>query len=353
MKPKLTKEQKIQAKQQKKLERREFEQKEKQRKLDLKIQLKSAKTKQERREIKKKARLLAPKMKKTTLINIISVCMVGVISGLAVGLYFGPTYVDPNRYNYDVSILKDDVAEIRKEAQTKTPEQLGATKCCVLAFDNTFNSPKVRVDGVGYVKAMGVKQTINALTIRVDNQMFYENVSISSVVKAMNRYYVNGDEIKHHGGSINGNYVEWNIQHDNTSEDSIKTMTDYKAQYGSTMNEYMTYIVSSKTVVRASEVTVNDDGNYVFSLTLDKTKSVVNYVKNMKATGGLSGYPDFTHNPEISIVMDSNFRILTFTSYEKYTVSIGISAKSEGTLTNTFSYDEDFEIPEITTNTRI
>ena len=43
-----------------------------------------------------------------------------------------------------------------------------------------------------------------------------------------------------------------------------------------------------------------------------------------------------------------------FTSYEKYTVTaMGISAKSDATLTNLFSYDQDFEIPLITDKSKI
>ena len=74
----------------------------------------------------------------------------------------------------------------------------------------------------------------------------------------------------------------------------------------------------------------------------------------MKATGGLKDFPDFTSEPQIYMVIDENYRIIKFTSYEKYTVTaMGISAKSDATLTNLFSYDQDFEIPLITDKSKI
>lgn len=353
-KNKLTKEEKLAAKQQAKENNKLAKQKEKQRLADVKAALKNAKTKQEKKAIKKEARKNAPPMmNKTTLVNLLIVCMVGLVTGVSVGIYLRPRSVDPSRYNFEVSELMDDVSAIRTESATKSPEQLGAIKCCVLAFDTTFNCPRVSVVGVGSVKSSGITQSINARTIRMNDQIFYENVSVSSLVKALNRYYVDGQDIKHYGGSKDGNTINWSTAHDNTGEDDIKTVEQYKSKFGSTLNEYMTYIVSSKTVVTASGVTVNSEGNYVFNLTLDKSKSVVNYVKTMKATGNLKSYPDFTSNPEISVEMDAQFRIVKFTSYEKYSVFVLGENKSVGTLTNTFTYDQDFEIPAITDKTYI
>lgn len=354
-KKKLTKEEKLAKKQQAKENRITAKQKEKQRLADVKLALKNAKTKQEKKAIKKEARKNAPPiMNKTTLVNLLIVCMVGLVTGVSVGIYLRPRSLDPNRYNFEVSALLDNVSEIRTESDTKTPEELGATKCCVLAFDTTFNCPRVSVVGVGSVKSSGITQSINARTIRMNDKIFYENVSVSSLVKALNRYYVDGQDIKHYKGSMSGKTtVNWATTPDNTGADDVKTVAQYKSKFGSTLNEYMTFIVSSKTVVTASSVTKNADGNYVFNLTLDKSKAVVNYVKTMKDTGNLKDYPDFTADPEVTVEMDAQFRIIQFTSYERYSVYVVGENKSVGRLTNTFTYDQDFEIPALTDKTYI
>lgn len=290
------------------------------------------------------------KAKKSSRFTLLIVIVLGIVCGVIVGTYLSPATVDASRYNYDVSTLLDDVDSIKTEASGKSPIEMGATKSCVLAFDKTFNESRVKVVGKGSVVAMGVTQSIDALAIRNGDTIYTENVSVSKFAQALNRYYVYGDDISHYSGKINGNTVAWNTTPDNTKSDSVKTMEQYKTKFGSTINEYMTYIVSSKTVTSASEVTKGDDGLYTFTLSLDKSKSVVNYVKTMKETGGLSSYPDFTEDPKITVTIDENYRIIKFVSSEKYKVSVGIMVDSSGSLTNMFYYDQDFAIPKITDN---
>ena len=260
-------------------------------------------------------------------------------------MYLVGNQLDPNRYNFDVASLQDNVAEIRTESNSKTPIELGAIKCGALAFDTTFKAERVKIEGKGLVKAkamgMIVNQTIDALTIRVRDRIYFENISVSRFAKAINRFYAINDDIEHYEGSLSGSTVSWK----QSPVNDIKTMDEYQAKFSCTLTDYMTYIVSSKTVVSESAVTIDENGNYSFELELDKSKAVVNYVKNMKATGGLSEYPDFTSNPKIKITMDANYRILVFTSNETYDVKMGITASSVATLTNIFSYDEDFAIP--------
>lgn len=283
--------------------------------------------------------------KKRIMINIIAMALIGVITGFCVGMYLVGNQLDPNRYNFDVASLQDNVAEIRTESNRKTPIELGAIKCGVLAFDTTFKAERVKIEGKGLVKAkamgMIVNQTIDALTIRVRDQIYFENISVSRFAKAINRFYAINDDIEHYEGSLSGSTVSWK----QSPVNDIKTMDEYQAKFSCTLTDYMTYIVSSKTVVSESAVTLDENGNYSFELELDKSKAVVNYVKNMKVTGKLSEYPDFKSNPKIRITMDANYRILVFTSNETYDVKMGITASSVATLTNIFSYDEDFTIP--------
>ncbi len=285
---------------------------------------------------------------KRTLITMAIICIVGIITGVIIGTCLISGKIDPNRYNFDATLLKDDVVAIRKESDGKTPDQLGATKSCVLAFDTTFSYKKLSITGVGVVKAMGVNQTINAKTIRINDKIYYENISVSSFVKAINRYFIDGNKMDHYSGKLNGKTITWDIK-----PDYVKTMEAYAEEFGCPFTDYMTYIVSSKTVTEESAVIINSDGNYEFTLTLDKSKAVVNYVKTMKATGGLSQYPDFTSNPVIELTIDSQYRVIKFVSKETYNVKMGLTAKSEATLTNTFTYDEDYVMPKISDKSTI
>lgn len=285
---------------------------------------------------------------KALTINLIVVIIVGIFSGFMIGMWLISNKVDPNLYNMNATLLMDDVSKIRNEANGKTPEELGATKSCVLAFDNTFNHKNVMVVGVGNVNAMGVNQSINSKSIRIGDSVFTEGVSVSKFVKAADRFYLENGTITKVKGNVDGNTITWN------GDKSNMTPASYAETMGGSINEYMLHIVSSKTVVNASDVSKLSNGNYTFTLELDKVKSVIRYVKNMKATGGLSSYPVFSENIKLTVTIDSNFRLVEVTSEEKYSAKIGVlTAKSKGTLTNKFTYDGDFTIPQISENTII
>ncbi len=284
------------------------------------------------------------------------IMMLGIYSGFLVGNFVISQRTDPTRYDFDVAALTDDVAPIKALASSGTPITLGAIKSCVLAFDTTFNYEKVMMVGDGLINAavgpINVAQTVDSKCIRMGNKFFNENVSISQFVQAMNRNYVTDGDIVHYSGKQQGNEVIWNTEAD--TPDDMKTMEQYIERYGVPMTTYMTYIVSSKTVAEASSVTKNADGNYEFTLTLDKVKSVINYVKTMKDTGGLSDYPDFVENPVIKLTIDSQYRVLRFESSEVYTAKMGIiTASLNASMVNTFTYDEDFVMPELSENSVI
>ena len=291
--------------------------------------------------------------RKSAFIVMVVVALIGVATGLGVGTYFSPKKMDPNRYNFNISALMDNVDEIRAQATNKTPIELGAVKSCALAFDVTSNYPRVLISNYGEVKASGVTQKINSKTIRMGNKFFVESVSVSSFVKVVQRCYIDGNIISTYGGELRGNTVTWDPRQTNTGANDIKTTEQYFQKYSCSKFDCSSFIVSSKTVVNASPVTQNSEGNYEFTLTLDKSKSVATYVYLMRDTGGLKGLPDFIAEPVITVVIDSNYRLLYYHSEERYIASIGITAKTQAFNTNYFYYDEDFEIPKITDKTTI
>lgn len=285
--------------------------------------------------------------KRSVFVNLLIIALVAVLSGFAVGMILSSMMAGDDRYNFDSSGLYDNVVLIREEAEGKAPNEISATKACILAFDTTFNCSDVCVKGTGSVVSMGVTQKIKALTIRKGSQIFKENVSVSSIVKAADRFYQDGDNVKRVKGNVSGSTVSWN------GSNSAMTSEEFKEMMGGYINEYMGYIVSSKTVKSESQVTKNNEGYYEFTLILDYVKSVVNYVKSMKETGGLGDYPMFTQDIEIKLVIDSNYRIISFTSNEKYKVKKGVWVEAKGTLTNTFTYDGDYSIPPVSENSSI
>ena len=302
---------------------------------------------------KAKKRNKKKQSRKSAFIVMLFVALIGVATGLGVGTYFSPKKIDPNRYNFNISALMDNVDEIRTQASTKTPIELGAVKSCVLAFDVTSNYPRVSISSYGEVKASGVTQKINSKTIHMADKFFVESISVSSFVKVVERCYIDGNVISTFSGDLRGNTVTWNAKQTNTGANDIKTTEQYYQKYSCSKLYCSSFIVSSKTVVSASPVTKNSEGNYEFTLTLDKNKSVATYVHIMRDTGGLKSLPDFIAEPVITVVMDSNYRVLYYHSEERYIASIGITAKTQAFTSNYFSYDQNFEIPKITDKTTL
>lgn len=286
--------------------------------------------------------------KKIKKIPFLILIAVAVFTGVMIGKWFISNTKPTDIYNFDVMALYDNTALIKAQAVGKTPIEIGATKSFIVALDNTENYNLVRIDGYGNVNAMGINQSIKTQMVKNGNKLMLENVSISMFVKAADRFYLEDDgNISHVKGSVSNGYVNWD-----GSSDTM-TQTEYYEKMGTKITDFLPYIVSSKTVV--SETKVSKVGeNYTFSLTLDKVKGVAKYVKSMKESGGLSDYPVFSENINLVVVMDSNFRLIEVTSNERYTAKMGpISAPSIGTLTKKFSYDENFQIPDLSQSTKL
>lgn len=277
--------------------------------------------------------------KKSLFVNILLVSLIAVISGCTIGMWILGRDKGTDLYNIDTNNLYDNVVLIKEESLSKTPIELGAKKCAALAIYTTNNEPSVQMVGEGKVVSMGVTQKIKTKTVKQNGKIFYENVSVSNLVSATNRFYLENNVITRIKGSVKGNTVNWN------GGSSTMTVEQYKETMGVDIAEYMCYIISSKTITSNSEVALNDEGNYEFTFTLDKVSSVINYVKNMKETGGLGDYPKFNEDISVKIVMDSNYRILTFSCTENYKVKKGIWVNAVGDLVNTFTYDQNFAIP--------
>lgn len=196
----------------------------------------------------------------------------------------------------------------------------------------------------GKVLAAGVEQTITAATIKNGNSYFEENISASSIVKAANRFYQEGEEVDWYKGKYisqtKGNYPE--------SSKTNYTLEGFEETWGCTKDRGCAYIISEQTVLESS-IKDNNDGTKTIQLEMDPTLSVLRYVKQMKMTGGLSQEPIF-HAVHLDITVDTKLVLQEFFSDETYDVHMVIDAKnSNGKISQKFKYEEK-EIPNINTD---
>ena len=168
------------------------------------------------------------------------------------------------------------------------------------------------------------KGIVNVATIAVYGK---DNTDVTTIV---------GNNIKETSASWNGK--------------SEKMTTEaYVDKNGELPSNAIPYIISSQTVINSSDVTESEvDGKklYSYTIALHPLKSVVNYIKQVKQTSGLSDYPTF-NDITIDVVIDENWNFVKFNIVENYRVVYsGLKPKCKGVLNIDFTVNQPVTLPE-------
>ena len=269
---------------------------------------------------------------------------IGVAAGVLVGQNVFKEKMDYSQYSTDEIEVdySPKYEDFKKSNPSKyfsdfTPIELANISLLKQGEVDNFYSRKT-----GTVLAAGVEQTINACTIKNGDAYFEENISASSFVKAANRFYQEGDNVRWYKGKYvnqtKGDYPE--------SSKTEYSLEGFEEVWGCTKDRGSAYIISESTVLN-SEIKTNGDGSKTIALDLDPTLSVIRYVKQMKMTGGLSQEPVF-HSVHLDFTVDENLTLLELFINEYYDVHMVIDAKnSNGKITQKFTYEQK-EIPATT-----
>ena len=116
------------------------------------------------------------------------------------------------------------------------------------------------------------------------------------------------------------------------------TPEEYVKEVGCEATRPIDYIVSSKTVLTEKK-NGSDDGKFTYTITIDASKSVVNYVKKMKYMSGLADYPKFK-KIQIEFTVDSSLNFQSIEVHEEYTVNYGLTVGCTGEFRYEFSYKD-------------
>lgn len=139
------------------------------------------------------------------------------------------------------------------------------------------------------------------------------------------------------------------------------TLDDFNAQNGVKATYFLNYIVSSKTVLAQDYVGKSKVGTsidekrggrkydkelYVFTLILDNSYSVKNYMYKIKQTSNSSKFPEFK-SIELRFMIDDDFTLYEVSYNEVYDVTIPMMGRvpTTGILIDLFDYDNSFVIP--------
>lgn len=239
------------------------------------------------------------------------------------------------------------------QSQSKTPFDLSPVDNFVLAQYNMTNANSYSVIGSGSIVA--------ATIITVDQFLYsekkfdgqaYSFVSISPDTTGLVGDVAVCDVLEKGSASIKS--YKGKIHEGNTSADWTYNTSFTTAEHGNLngvkVNDIQPYLICTETVVSSSEITVDVNGNYVFTLELDTVKSVLNYIKQVKRTGGLSTYPEFKSiNTKFTITPD--WQLVKMEIVEVYkAVKMGMTPTITGTLNFDFTINQPITMPNLPEN---
>lgn len=301
---------------------------------------------------------------------------IGIVlsSGLGVGVgyvlsNFFPHVVKEVKYDYDENYLKaDSDACLKKFEKFQGSEKAFDGKslagweiinASLKKFENQENNMS---QGIGYAKArvgpIDVMQQIRSTMYRVGDSYFEESLSKSSVVNVAWRMYQEGEITKRYKGGCPSN-VEKPVFASDASP-TVYSESEYFEHAGRNLDgSSCIYLISDKTLssdnqkatsgLPENEISKNEDGTFTIDLELDPRKSVVNYIRQMKATTDMNGNPifDYVH---ISFTVTKDGDLVSSTSNEKYFASTPSgSSNLEGQLVTHYSTGGNYAIPELNT----
>ncbi len=323
-----------------------------------------AETKKEKRKRKKEER--QKRNKKTTLshkIKVLSTLMVlGVFTGSGLGVWYfnvnlkspdygafvADTYIKPiNKVmseNFGIT-SQEQINNWLDYAGDNTPATIKShVDNVLLAIHNASLAKNFVFTGNGKAVSMGITQTVYSQRRHIDDIYTFESISkgtgkISIVVANLDYYKKdkkNDKEVRLYTGK--------NVSQRNADWYYSKTVStdEYQSMTGGLPNKITPYIISEKTVT-SSNMTNDENGNYVFTFTLDPMTSVLNYYKEVRRTGGLEADPEFSSIKFIATI-DSRWNLITTEVFETYkAVKFGMGVTCNGTI----KIDYQFNLPEV------
>lgn len=278
-----------------------------------------------------------------------SVIVTACVAVSAIALGMGITFMlnahllqDQTIYAGDFETLEDDNAALmRKYASSNGDyssfepyELINISLTNFDASENHYSQVK------GNVLAMGVEQTIYGTSIRRGDDYFNESLSTSSMVKVAKRFYQEGEKVDTYTGDIvDSRKAIWP-----SSISETHTLEEYEEKWGRDLSRGSIYIISEKTVLEQSQ-SLDEEGNYLITVSLDPDLSTVRYVRQMVSMSGLSRDPIF-HSVTLEFTLDQDLKPISSTFTENYEVYMVVTANSDGKQYTLYHQDEAYPIPD-------
>lgn len=283
------------------------------------------------------------KTDKRFLINMIVIVVLGALSGLFMGNYYVKNFMGGVTADFlpTEAAIRDDVGAVVARCNGKSVTSLSATDNFIMAEYKLSTRDYVHKSTKGTVTAAGVSQKLVSDKAYVAGEYFGEEIS-SGVVKLATKYYwVKGVEnVTTYEGSVSGLSANYS-----GAAAQTKTLDAFNSEMGVKADQFINYIVSSKTV-KNQKYNGLVNGHHSFTIELDPVLAAKNYMYKVKKTSGSSEYPSF-EKISFDFEIGDDWTIYSMHCRETYKVAIKLLGRvtTTGDMTDTFSYDDNFVIP--------
>lgn len=277
-------------------------------------------------------------------INLAVIVIVAIFSGYFVGNFYVNRYMGGVKADIlpDEETIRDNINQVLKKNKGKSVAEVSPTDNYILAEYYMSQKDYVHRHTYGTVDASIAKQKLVSHKVLVNGEYYSEEVSQGIVKLATKYYYVKGsNQVTLYKGDVDSNL--------NTDYSDVTPLTmsldDFNAQNGVKATYFLNYIVSSNTVL-SEKYNGKVGDRHSFTLTLDTSYSVKNYMYKVKQTSNSSEFPSFK-SIELNFEIGEDFTLYKVDYKESYNVVVkGLGAiLTTGTLTDEFSYDDNFVIP--------
>lgn len=319
---------------------------------------KSSKQKPKKEKIKKEK-----SFKKQTLLKQLRtlgiLLVLGVFTGSGLGVWYYNTELrmdinydlNADDYKYDINAVMSESFGISNSAdndkflekaqeQGKTPLDLSAANNFAIAEYHASLASSWSAVGEGQIKTI-ITQSMYSEKKFDGEKYTFVSISNSSMVKVANcdEFIKGGKNVSSYSGkNSTANSAEW-------SKNKEQSLEDYLDAVGTSPTAIQPYIISDKTILSASEISYDAEQNhYTFTIELDTVTSVINYVKQVKFTGGLQSYPKFNKISQ-TITIDGEWNLVSIEINDQYDAVVGIKASCTGYLKNYYTFNQPIEMP--------
>ena len=263
---------------------------------------------------------------------------VGIASGIILKHTIGQTTIDYEGFNPEE--FRMDSKKLLNEYNKNPRKNFSPAELINIGLEKYRECENSFSFGIGAAQTV-VNQTVRNAQIKNGNRYFEESISKSSMVSIANRVI----QVDHSIDLYKGKAVESDVGQYKDNKVSYVD-TDYKTNWGKTLDEMFIYLISNETVLDEGSDIKRKDETIEVTVNLNPDVATYYYKIQMKTISSLDSLPTFKSVKHV-YTFDNDMNLLTCTVDENYAASMGIKANIHNVIDYYYFANEYLKIPEL------